>query len=52
MKRAFQDDAEAQLKEGIVEKVPEGEADGKGIFYFPHKPIVIRDSDDKSANSV
>ena len=40
LKRAYQDIVEIQLKEGIIEKVPEQEADGERIFYLPHKPVV------------
>ena len=31
---------ENQLREGIVERVPEEEAKGERIFYMPHKPVV------------
>ena len=40
MKRAYQDIVEIQLKEGIIEKVPEQEADGERIFNSPHNPVV------------
>ena len=40
LKRAYQEIVETQLKEGIVEKVPEQEADGERVFYLPHKPVV------------
>ena len=40
LKRAYQDIVNAQLKEGIIEKVPEVESDGERIFYLCHTPIV------------
>ena len=38
-----------QLKEGIIEEVPEGEPTGKE-FYLPHKPV-IRQSAESPKNS-
>ena len=40
LKRAYEGIVEAQLKEGVVEKVQEQEANWERIFYLPHKQVV------------
>ena len=40
LQKEYTEIVENQLREGIVERVPEGGAKGEGVFYMPHKPVV------------
>ena len=40
LQKEYTEIVESQIREGIVERVPEGEAKGERVFYLPHKPVV------------